>query len=119
MFQTYGVLLKTLNCSLYESMSKKEKLAFILKEVGERENFLTNKYDHTIRQDIFKYEIIEEQLERFFRFLLMTKVINIEVSYNSNSSSMKDSSKGTNQLGFTEKKDKNEERKTTWKIKVP
>lgn len=49
----------------------------------------------------------------------MSKVINIEVSYNSNSSSMKDSSKGSNQLGFTEKKGKNEERKTTWKIKVP
>ncbi len=37
----------------------------------------------------------------------MSSVIDIEVSFNSNSSSMKDSSKGANQLGHTEKRDKN------------
>lgn len=61
--------------------------------------------------------LIEETIDKFIADLLLNRVIEIEVSFNSNSSSNKDSSgKSSNPLGILS--GKVNDRKKKWKIKV-
>lgn len=114
-FRTYSYLLKILNSSIYEAIRRRGKFKETLKEIKHKEMLLAQHHVLMYQENSMdrEQEMLENSIEDLLKFFLKENIIDIEVSYNSNSTDSKQGMKiGTSEVN------KFSDRNSTWKIKV-